>query len=106
MIWAEGLIFRTMEERGPAIWVVSYLDTMTRQVTYHRVEPTVFVARIDVSCEEASADLTVVTTVYSFVGLSEEGNQLIAGMTDAEYAAKMGRWTSWLNRYLTTGESP
>jgi hypothetical protein len=101
--WVEGLIFRTVEESGPGIWVVSQLSKSSHQVTYYRVEPTLYVARIDVSCQEVSPALTDVSTVYGFVGLSEEGNQRIGGMTEAEYSAKMGRWSSWLERYVATG---
>lgn len=101
--WEEGLIFRTVEESGPGIWIVSQLSRSSHRVTYHRVEPTLYVARIDVSCDEVSLGLTEVSTVHGFVGLSEEGNQRIAGMTEAEYSAKMGRWSSWLERYMATG---
>ena len=103
--WGEGLVFRTVEESGPAVWVVSHLNMRTHQVTYHRVEPTLYVARIDVACEEASPGITDVSIVYGFVGLSEEGNKRIDAMTEAEYAAKMARWTGWLGRYLASGAS-
>jgi len=100
--WAEGLIFRTVEESGPAIWVVSQLDGMRHRVTYHRVEPTLYVARVDVSCEPAPEGVTEVSTVYGYVGLTEEGNRRIGAMTGAEYGAKMERWTSWLERFLAS----
>jgi len=101
--WEEGLIFRTSEEGGMAIWIVSNLDITAHRVSYHRVEPTLYVARIDVTCDEMSIGVTDVSTVYSFVGLSEEGNDAISVMTATEYAAKMVRWTSWLESCLASG---
>jgi len=38
--WERGLIFRTREERGDAIWVVTALDRDRHDVEYHRVEIT------------------------------------------------------------------
>src|SRR5439155_8786817 len=37
--WALGQIFRTQEEKGEAIWIVTRLDREARRVEYHRVEP-------------------------------------------------------------------
>ncbi|MGD0038036.1 MAG: hypothetical protein ABSC53_12190 [Bacteroidota bacterium] len=101
--WEEGLIFRTSEESGTAIWIVSNLDISAHRVRYHRVEPTHYVARIDVTCDVVSIGVTDVSTVYKFVGLSEEGNNAINLMTEEEYAAKMVRWTTWLERCLASG---
>jgi hypothetical protein len=102
-IWEKGLIFRTSEKSGTAIWIVSNLDIAAHRVSYHRVEPTRYVARIDVTCDEVSIGVTDVSTVYSFVGLTEEGNDEISVMTATEYQAKMVRWTSWLERCLASG---
>jgi hypothetical protein len=101
--WEEGLIFRTSEESGTAIWIISNLDIAAHRVSYHRVEPTRYVARIDVSCDEVSTGIAEVSTVYSFVGLSEEGNEATSVMTAMEYAAKMVRWTTWLECCLASG---
>jgi len=96
--WAEGQIFRTREETGDAIWVVSRLDREGHRVEYHRVEPGRYVARIDVRCRRIEDRITEATVEYAFVGLSESGNRDIEGMTEEEYAAKMARWTDWIER--------
>jgi hypothetical protein len=101
--WQDGLIFRTAEDSGPAVWIVSHLDVATHRVTYHRVEPGLYVARIDVTCDDVSAGVTDVSTVYTFVGLSEEGNKAISVMSALEYEAKMTRWTTWLQSHLANG---
>lgn len=51
-------------------------------------------AHIAVRCEELPKQLTQVSTAYSFVGLSEIGNQDIASMTQEAYNVKMSRCRS------------
>jgi hypothetical protein len=101
-VWAEGLIFRTEEEMGEAIWVVTRLDHLAHKVEYHRVEPGRYVARIVVSCSAISDQVTEAATRYEFIGLTESGNAEIALMTQAGYAQKMKRWSEWINEYLGT----
>ncbi len=98
--WDVGLIFRTREERGEAVWVVTRLDRAAHDVEYHRVEPGRYVARVAVRCTPIGPSRTEATTEYRFVGLSDAGNAEIGAMDDAGYAAKMERWTTWLNGYL------
>jgi hypothetical protein len=98
--WAAGLIFRTREERGEAIWVVTRLERAAHDVEYHRVEPGRYVARVSVRCSPAGLNQTDAATEYEFIGLSEAGNAEIAAMDDAGYASKMERWATWINGYL------
>jgi hypothetical protein len=100
--WAEGQIFRTREEMGEAIWLVTRLDRALHRVEYHRVEPGRYVAHIAVSCRPLPNRRTEVSTAYSFIGLSEVGNGEIAAMTQQAYDAKMSRWTGWIKRHLET----
>ncbi|MBI1747944.1 MAG: hypothetical protein HYR55_15355 [Acidobacteria bacterium] len=98
--WEEGLIFRTREETGEAVWIVTRLDFALHKVTYHRVEPGRYVARIDVSCRALGQRSTEATIVYAFVGLSDRGNREIAAMTQNDYDAKMVRWQKWITAHL------
>ena len=97
--WERGLIFRTQEELGEAVWVVTALDRQRHEVEYHRVEPGRYVARVRVGCE-ARGQQTQVRVAYAFVGLSEAGNHEIAGMSAAAYEAKMKRWQTWIDGHL------
>src|SRR3990170_1901982 len=85
--WERGLIFRTAEERGEAVWVVTALDRERHEVEYHRVEAGRYVATVRVT--------------YLFVGLSEVGNQDIAAMSQTSYEEKMRRWQDWIHRHLS-----
>src|SRR3990172_4006129 len=86
--WEAGLIFRTREETGDAIWVVTLLDRAAHKVEYYRVEPGRYVARIEVSCAGNAEQTTEASTVYEFIGLSESGNAEIAAMTQDSYGQK------------------
>ena len=57
-------------------------------------------ARVDVRCAPRGADQTEVRVTYTFVGLSEVGNQDIAAMSPQAYEEKMGRWRDWIVKAL------
>jgi hypothetical protein len=101
--WERGLVFRTPEERGDAIWVVTALDRNRQEVEYYRVEAGRYVARVHVRCASAAGGQTEVRVTYTFVGLSEVGNRDIAAMSDAAYREKMGRWEGWIRTVLMAG---
>jgi len=98
--WKKGLIFRTREEKGDAVWIVTQFDPARHDVEYHRVEPELYVARIRVQCTRAAESITKASINYEFVGLSQYGNSEIAKMTQKSYDQKMKHWTSWINDYL------
>ena len=98
--WVCGQIFRTQEETGEAVWVVTTLARGAHEVEYHRVEPHRYVARVRVKCTAPAPPVTEVSTSYCFIGLTAEGNDAIGAMTDASYAEKMKRWERWISQYL------
>lgn len=98
--WEERQVFRTREERGEAVWVISRLDRAGHRVEYHRVEPGRWVARVEVRCRPLDGGRTEASVEYAFIGLSESGNREIDGMTEEEYEAKMARWSGWIERHL------
>ncbi len=98
--WAEGQIFRTREASGEAVWIVTRLDPDRHRAAYHRVEPGHYVARIEVACTAAGPGRTEAEIAYSFIGLSEAGNAAISSMTQADYDAKMARWSRWIADHL------
>ena len=99
--WEPGLIFRTREERGEAIWIVTALDRERHEVEYHRVEAGRYLAKVSVRCLGHAEARTDVRVTYTFVGLSETGNQEIAAMSAPAYEGKMLRWQEWIIRHLS-----
>jgi hypothetical protein len=100
VVWDRGMIFRTREERGDAIWFVTALDRERHEVEYYRVEAGRYVARVQVRCSAATAVATRVQVTYTFVGLSEVGNDDIAAMSQEAYGEKMQRWQGWITEGL------
>jgi hypothetical protein len=100
--WERGLIFRTREELGDAVWVVTVLDRGSHEVEYYRVEASRYVARVRVRCRAQGSTQTDVSVVYTFVSLSDAGNREIAEMSHAAYEQKMKRWQGWICGYLSS----
>lgn len=99
--WERGLIFRTKEERGEAIWLVTALDREQHEVEYHRVEAGRYVARVRVRCSARADVQTEVGVTYTFVGLSESGNRDIEAMSERAYKEKMARWQGWIAHHVS-----
>ena len=95
-VWEQGQIFRTREEAGEAIWIVTRLDRPRHEAEYHRVEPERYVARVHVRCQALAERRSGVSISYAYVGLSERGNQEIAAMTPAAFAERMAKWSTWI----------
>jgi hypothetical protein len=99
-MWQRGQIFRTPGDRHPAVWVITDLDRGRHLVEYHRVEPDRYLARVRVRCIEQSKGKTEVRVSYLFVGLSDAGNEEIAGMGSESFAKKMQQWKQWIDASL------
>jgi hypothetical protein len=104
--WERGLLFRTREERGEAIWIVTALDRERHEVEYHRVEAGRYVAKVEVRCCGQGDAATDVRVAYTFVGLSEAGNREIAAMSAQAFEEKMLRWRNWIRRHLSGENIP
>jgi hypothetical protein len=98
--WTQGQIFRTQEERGAGVWVISALDRASHAVEYFRIESNRYVARVRVRCVAAGASRTRAEVSYLFVGLTPEGNHDIGEMTVEAYGEKMERWQRLIEEYL------
>ncbi|HET7291676.1 MAG TPA: hypothetical protein VFM88_04565 [Vicinamibacteria bacterium] len=102
--WERGLVFRTHEDRGEAVWIVTALDRAGHQVEYHRVESGRYLARVSVRCRGVDSR-TEVRVLYAFVGLSDTGNREIAAMSAQAYEEKMRRWKGWIDRHLSASRA-
>ena len=98
--WERGLVFRTIEEQGEAVWIATLLDRERHDVEYHRVEPGRYVARVRVLCTGEAGGKTRVAVRYAFIGLSESGNRESEAMSEPAFDEKMRRWQGWIEGYL------
>ena len=94
--WEVGMVFRTREELGEAVWYITKLDRASLEVEYVRVEFGRYLARVSVKCRAVAGGTVDVGVTYTFVGLTERGNSDIEQMGQPAYEEKMFRWKSWI----------
>ncbi len=94
--WERGLIFRTRDDLGEAIWIVTALDPEAQAVEYHRVVAGTYAARIRVTCKALAAARSEVRVTYTFIGLTDEGNRALDQLTAGSYDEKLARWKAWI----------
>lgn len=83
-----------------AIWIVLDYDTGKHYVSYYKIEPEQKVGKITVQCFEQSPSVTLVRVTYQYIGLSEFGNQFVAGFTKEAFAEFIDAWRSLLRDYF------
>jgi hypothetical protein len=98
--WEAGMIFRTRERTGDAIWLLTRLDRAAHEVEYFRVEPGLYSAKVAVRCGEVPGGFTRVATSYEFVALTPAGGAEIDRMSAAAFDDKMRRWQEWIGVHL------
>lgn len=89
---AEGMVWRTRDGDAELVWIVARFDPTAREVSYYRVDAGRSVVRIDVRCRPVGEETTETFVFYMHTALSQAGNDAIAAMTDADYAAKLRSW--------------
>lgn len=92
--WECGLVFRTRKGESETIWFVTELDRQAHRVGYHRVEAGMTAVMLRVECEEAGASQTRVSVRYTFVGISEAGNEAVLHRSQREFDEWMQEWES------------
>ena len=83
-----------------AIWLVKRYDPESYLVQFYKVEPEDKVGIITVKCVQIDKCKTEVEVTYEYIGLSERGNEFIAGFTPARYKEFIGEWNSLLLIYF------
>ena len=83
-----------------AIWIVAEYDPVKHTVSYYKVEPGEKVGKIVVQCFEQNQGYTLVKVGYKYIGLSNSGNQFIAGFTKEAYKELIDEWHSLVNAYF------
>jgi len=83
-----------------AIWIASDYDASKHYVSYYKIEPEQKVGKITVQCFEQSPSVTRVKVTYKYIGLSDSGNQFVAGFTKESFTEFIGVWRSLLCDYF------
>ena len=83
-----------------AIWIVADYDPVKHYISYYKVEPREKVGKIVIQCFEQPQKYTLVKVTYKYIGLSDSGNQFIAGFTKKTYKEFIDEWHSLINAYF------
>jgi len=96
-----GCVFATPDEDGSeTIWVVTEYDPQTLRIAFVWVRPGLVATRLTIALRAAGVERTYADIAYTYTGLSQEGNELVASYTEAWFAEKMRGWESAINLYL------
>jgi hypothetical protein len=121
--WAEGFdpVFATPESstlgddsiftveafhggvKHQTIWLITGYDRAAALVEYRAVYPGVRVARITVRCRASAESESTVEVTYRYTGLSADGDEYIAGMTEGKFGEFIETWNSAICAYLARG---
>jgi hypothetical protein len=82
------------------VWTVLDLDLAGLAVAYARTTPGVRTGTVRVRCAPAGDGSAVATVTYAMTALSPSGNAMLAGFTDARFAAMMAEWEQAIAAHL------
>jgi len=97
----DGTVFVTRAHgHADTLWLLVRYDEVRGYVRYYRITPDSNVTELDVALRAVSPGVTQATVRYTYTGLSDEGNRLVASRTEEYYREFMMGWETALNRYL------
>ena len=89
-------------DQGQLVWTVTRYEPSVHHITYTETNPARMFT-VDVQCSEHGDSLTDATVTYSFVGLTESGNQTNANSAKDLFESDLKDWQAAINQYLETG---
>lgn len=100
-----GMVFTTVQEDMPSVWVNTAFDTATGHVQYVYWIADVMVALIDIHVTRSGANETKMDVKYERTALRPEANEQVLHMAQAD-ANSGPRWSEMINRFFATKGSP
>jgi hypothetical protein len=97
-------VFTTPNDDGSeSLWICTEYEPEEYRIAYAWVWPGMVVTHLQIQLQAESEGETRATIRYTYTGLSEAGNQVVAGFDAAWFEAKMRAWEAAINHYLRTG---
>jgi hypothetical protein len=88
----EGTVFVTSHGDETTIWVVVDFDLNRHRARYARVTPASRAGTVEVQVQANGRGGSTVTVSYELTGLSESGNENLAGFDSRAYSEMMKEW--------------
>jgi len=99
-----GCVFVTPNLDGPeTIWVVTEYDPARFRIEFVWLTPNLVAAQIRIRLEANTGGNTTAHIVYTYTGLSVEGNREVERYDEEWFRQKMQGWEMAINHYLKTG---
>jgi hypothetical protein len=98
-----GCIFVTAGVPDDAVWIMTELDRRHHRLAILKIIPGVVVGEISVHLSADGDEGSLADITYAYTSLSDYGNQMLDGFTEAHFVAFMETWENELNHFLTTG---
>ncbi len=85
-------------------WMVTRYEPAAGIIEFAKMNPSIRAEKLDIRVEQTGDHSSVVNWIYTFTGLSEEGNRLIEAHTGDAFQQKMLLVEASLCHYIDTGE--
>jgi MOSC domain-containing protein YiiM len=95
-----GAIFTTAHGGEDTLWMILRFSPSEGTATYARVTPGSRGGTVDVALEPVDAHTTQATISYDLTSTSEAGDEKLAALTDAAYAAMLADWEQKIDQAL------
>ncbi len=83
-----------------AVWIVKSYKPDSHLIELYKVEAKNKVGVIKIQCESKGEMLTEVEVTYSYIGLSDEGNQFVSQFTNSKYSEFIEEWKELLDKHF------
>ncbi len=101
----DGCVFTTPNESGTeTVWMVTNYDPSTLTIAYAWVEPGMIATQLRIALAPAPGGKTRSHIYFAYTALSEAGNAVLDGYTQAWFRKKMQGWEDAINYHLRTGK--
>lgn len=96
-----GCVFATPNDDGTeTIWQVTEYDPQAFRIAFAWVRAGLVATQINISLSPTDDGNTLADISYTYTGLSEAGNEIVAGYTENWFAVMMRQWERSINHYL------
>ena len=101
----EGCVFLSRQEgEKDTIWMITRRDVTKREIEFVRATPESRIARLTITVDEKTTNVSKVKIAYVITALCEEGNTFLEAFTQDNFEVAMKFWEASMNYYLETGE--
>lgn len=102
----QDMVFRTHHGGEETLWACVQWDPANWTTKYARVTPGSRMGFVRVECRAIDAERTKATVAYELTALTDSGEEILAGLTDAVFRAMIEDWQAKISAHLTSVRIP